>query len=284
MSEEQSPEVEEAPKPKAYISAPGYNNPQMIGSEKIVQVIRDAGYEPVLPEVTTEIPPREEAERALGQLRDADLVVSWLDGLPEKGVSVYTVGNVQTKVSINFPPEAIEMMQYGAVAMKKMGKGQKKKGIVLPHEIDSPPPIPMGMDINYEPHGLALCGLVGRPMNFPDVSVSFEVGYAFATGKPIISLAMVDPIIGMYLGWTSDVVVETFGNLKNALVAFRETALNKSPGERRKMLAQIQETFGLNMLKAAQARAEAAAKAREDTPLPPEEPKKDEAKDGADAK
>lgn len=230
--------------PSAYISAPGYNAPQRVASEKLNQVIEDAGYKPVLPMVSEEIPEVSEAENCLASLREADLVVAWLDGLTAEGVSVYAVGGIETEAEIHFPQESMELMQAGAVTMAKMGKTKQKRGIVLPHELNSPPPVPAGMSVNYGRMGKALCVLLGQPMNFPDISTIVEVTYAFALGKPVIALAMVEPMIGMYLGWTCDVYVDTYAKLRTVLDGYKSTALNPSGGERRKKLTELQKAVG----------------------------------------
>lgn len=264
---------------KAYISSPGYNAPQQVGTERIKKSIEEAGYLPVLPMVSEEIPPREEAENCLASLRESDLVVAWLDGLTAPGVSIYTVGNVETKIEINFPQESIELMQAGAVMMQKMGKGGKKRGIILPGDLDRPPPVPAGMNVDYASHGLALCGLVGKPMNFTDTSINFEIAYAFATGKPIIALAMVNPIIGMYLGWAADTYVDSFAKLDTVLKAYQPVALDPSIGVRRKALIDLQKSHGLDMMIQYRKRQSAAKKVTEEISVPPEAPKKEDATD-----
>lgn len=246
MSESQ----EAVPQPKVYISAPGYNNPQRIGTNKIQTVIEKAGYAPLLPMVSSEIPPVDEAEKCLATLREADLVVVWLDGLTAEGISIFTVAGVQTKVNVNFPPDSIELMQAGALLAQKMGKKigpqQKNKLIVRPGELDAPPPVPAGMTIDYEPFGVALCKLEGTPMNLPDVSVIFEAAYAIASGKPTIAVALVDPIIGMYLGWSFDAVVSSFAKLEAVLKDYASVAL-ESIGTRRKRLKELQALHGVDL-------------------------------------
>lgn len=203
--------------PVVYISAPGYNNPQRVGVEKIIEVMEGAGYKVALPTVSAEIPPVPEAQACLSALQNADLVVAWLDNLSPEGISVYTVGGIQTELTINLPPQIVEMMQAGALLMQKKGVNFKKKkgrAIVLPHEMNKPPEVPTTIGMNFEKQGgQALCALVGQPMNLSDASTVFELGYAFAARKPVIALALVNPEIGMYLGWTPQTVVSSFEKL-----------------------------------------------------------------------
>lgn len=268
---------EQERKPRVYISSPGYNEPQQIGSNKLQAVIEEAGYEPVMPMISAVIPPAEEAQKCLTALRDSDLLVVWLDGLTAPGVSIYTVGNVQTQAEINFPPEAVELMQAGALTMKKMGKGSKqRKGIILPHELNAPPPVPAGCTVDYGQIGKALCGLIGKPMNFPDVSIIFETAYAFAAGIPLVVLTILEPEIGMYLGWTGDVYVKSFEAAKHVLVDYFPHALKGSIGEKRKELAAIQKVRGYDPLevykKRLEAKKAAAEKAKEEETTPEEPP------------
>ncbi len=242
--------AEEVRKPVAYVSAPGYNNPQRVCSEKIITILEDAGYEVSLPTISAEIPEKEEAQACLSALQNADVVIAWLDGLSAEGISIYTVAGVQTKLEITLPPKIIEMMQAGAILMQKQGVNfQKKKGraLVLPHEMNNPPEVPNQIVMDLEKQGAkALCALNGQPMNLPDPSTTFEVGYAFAARKPVIALALIEPEIGMYLGWTPNVVTNSLEGLARVMVKYQPHAVGDYKVQVKK-LEEIQGTDGYDL-------------------------------------
>lgn len=233
-------------KPVAYVSAPGYNDPQKIVYDKITQVLEEQGFEPFVPMVESEVPPVEEAQKCLAALQNADLVVASLDGLSPQGISLYLVGNVQDQVNLNLPPEIVEDLQIAAIVRKKHGKERSNphKAIITPGEMNSPPPVPTSLTINYGEHGMALCALLGRPVNYPDISVVFELGYAVSARKPVIGLGLVDPVIGMYLGWAVNAWADTFDSLGNILGAYKEHAKTGNFKDQREALSQINKKLG----------------------------------------
>ncbi len=247
-------------KPIAYVSSPGFNESQRTGVKKILETIREAGYEPYIPVLTCESPPQEEVAPHISALQNSAVVVAWLDGLNPKGVSTFEVCAIETKMNAALDPDTLDALVMGLsrhpkyekkIKALKQRKGLDKK-ILMPGELHKGVEVTAedlgikGTEVDFAKQGKRLCKIRQGPLNFPDSSVLFELGYAFATRKPVFALAMADPILGMYAGWTPSVTCDRFSTLGGALKAFRESGGVPFPD----LLASLREKHGVDLLAA----------------------------------
>ena len=247
-------------KPLAYISAPGFNEPQRTGMKKLLETVQGAGYETYIPTLTRESPPREEVEPHLAALQNSAVVVAWLDGLNDKGVSIFEVTSIEKKLDASLDEDQMDALALGMERHPKFEKVIKeiKKQKGLSKKILTPGELQRGVQIKAADLGLtapqvdlaaqgrAVVRIKAGPLNFPDASTVFEMGYAFAARKPVFALALADPIIGMYLGWTPSVTCDRFDALGKALEMFKLHDGIPFPD----LMAQIRKEHGVDLLSA----------------------------------
>lgn len=221
-------------KPKAYLSLPRYNDVQEEGAKRLDAILEEADFEPLslfsIPRMETV--EDEEKERpmghvladSLGALIEADLVVVWLDYLYPKGMGVYHIVGMEEQIELPIPPEHYQMMAAGAQVMARAGHNPKaaNKLIVTKEDLAAPIEVPQTLRLNLAAAGCVAAKLGGKALNVPDQTVMFEYGFAAAQQKPIITIALKRPIIGMYGDFGCDIFVNTLDKFKTALTVWRE--------------------------------------------------------------
>ncbi|MCI0526768.1 MAG: nucleoside 2-deoxyribosyltransferase [Nitrospira sp.] len=264
---------------KMYLSSPAYNNPQLTGHVTIQQAAEEAGVELLNPNAiqvvnddgSPRLTPHELFKARVEMLDSADIIFCWLDQLLLADHKLYLLTDVKEKIPIPLPTNII---QYTAIGMQAMGHAQvqPKRGIITPNDPDK------GMEVTNVPRELVLT-LQGRifaqvvkgPINIPDTTVMFEMGYAYCRGKPVVSLGIAWPQCGL-MACASNVFITEFDGLSETLKELRES-LGRGIEEFASTATRVQGEYQKKTAKRLEELRERARREQEDDALEDKERK-----------
>ncbi len=214
---------------KAYLSSPAYNDPQIKGHSTLQDYLKEAGFEVLNPNAIsayladgkTQKTAKEYSSERLALLDEADILISWIDQLQLPGTKLFLLNGVMEKVQVPLPPEIIELISIGMQA-KGIAKVKPKSGIIIPGED------PRGLEVtnvpncvNVHPQGGIIGTYVAGPLNIPDITVVYEMGYASCRGIPTVALAAAGPAFGIMAAQV-DLLVPGFDLLVPALMEVKD--------------------------------------------------------------
>lgn len=190
---------------KAFLSVGVVNEVQAAGAEKIYTSLEEAGIQ-VLPEKTDEHGPS--LSHRLELIRQADVVVCWLDFLLDEGVEFRVIGGRQQQIMVPFPPPLQALIDKAAL---ESGQGiptlsSKRQKILLPGQVDQVANTPKGIPVQFQ-NNVAVCQLLSPPMNVPHVVSTYEAGIARGLGKPIVLIQFAPSLATGILGEDTGMIV-----------------------------------------------------------------------------
>lgn len=172
---------------KVFVSVPAFNEAQMAGADKVLEILEKAGIE-TLPKVAPDQEPK--LSDRLAAIPLADRVFLWTDGLLPDGVSVRALAGMQNQLEMPFPPQLLDLINKGIAVSGGSGSlAGKKQAILLPGQVEQQQECPKGMKVGLPPN-MAIATVLSPGLNIPATPVLFEAGYAAALGKPLTALQL----------------------------------------------------------------------------------------------
>lgn len=173
---------------KIFVAAPAFNEAQVSGAEKIFDTLDKPGIE-ILPNMGDA--QEQTLQMRLDGIKEADLVLVWLDGLLPAGIELHAVGGMKNQLQIQFPPNIQNLLDAGmAVTGASAGSlSGKRQAIILPGQAEQVAESPKGMQVALPPNVFVTQFLTAH-LNLPAPPAVFEAGYAIALGKPVTALHM----------------------------------------------------------------------------------------------
>jgi nucleoside 2-deoxyribosyltransferase len=172
---------------KVFVSVPAFNEAQIAGADKILEILEKAGIE-TLPKMSPDKEPK--LSDRLPFVAQADRVLLWTDGLLPEGVTVRALAGLQNQIELPFPAPLLEILNAGIAVRGGGGSlAGKKQTILLPGQVEQQAECPKGMKVGLPPN-MAIAQILSPGLNIPATPVLFEAGYAAALGKPLAALQL----------------------------------------------------------------------------------------------